>query len=300
MAARCTCWRPWPPAGRRRGADRGRREDERDPDDHPPARWPEPGQGCRDGRCSPHPARHRDDVHGRGADFVLPVKDNQPGLFDALDALPWHRRPGHPRRHRPRPRPDHHPHHPGHGRAPRDLPFPHVSQVYLIERHVSGLDGNPLSDVAALGVTSLAATRPPRDHRRARPRPVASSPCTGSATPFTAKTTPPSAPAPGPAPWPPQEPRNRRPAPGRPTRHHRGDPLGQPLHGAALHHPRTHVMILKRPWLFPAFNMGEASVSSGLTEEEKHQLAGLLRKIIRSVEGGGQATTVGGRRTVGG
>ncbi len=36
--------------------------------------------------------------------------------------------------------------------------------------------------------------------------------------------------------------------------------------------------------LFPAFNMGEASVSSGLTEEEKHQLAGLLRKIIRSVE----------------
>ncbi len=30
--------------------------------------------------------------------------------------------------------------------------------------------------------------------------------------------------------------------------------------------------------------MGEASVSSGLTEEEKHKLAGLLRKIIRSVE----------------
>ena len=38
--------------------------------------------------------------------------------------------------------------------------------------------------------------------------------------------------------------------------------------------------------LFPAFNMGETSVSSGLTEEEKHQLAGLLRKIIRSVEDG--------------
>jgi len=31
-----------------------------------------------------------DDVHGRSADFALPVKDNQPGLFDALDALPWH------------------------------------------------------------------------------------------------------------------------------------------------------------------------------------------------------------------
>ena len=37
--------------------------------------------------------------------------------------------------------------------------------------------------------------------------------------------------------------------------------------------------------LFPAFNMGEASVSSGLTEQEKHQLAALLRKIIRSAEG---------------
>lgn len=30
-----------------------------------------------------------DYVHGRGADFAFPVKDNQPGLFDALDALHW-------------------------------------------------------------------------------------------------------------------------------------------------------------------------------------------------------------------
>src|SRR6266567_3359755 len=37
--------------------------------------------------------------------------------------------------------------------------------------------------------------------------------------------------------------------------------------------------------LFPAFNRGEAQVSSGLTEQEKHQLAALLRKIIRSAEG---------------
>ena len=36
--------------------------------------------------------------------------------------------------------------------------------------------------------------------------------------------------------------------------------------------------------LFPAFNMGEASVSSALTEQEKDQLAGLLRMIIWSVE----------------
>jgi DNA-binding MarR family transcriptional regulator len=36
--------------------------------------------------------------------------------------------------------------------------------------------------------------------------------------------------------------------------------------------------------LFPAFNAGEALVSSSLTPEEKEQLAFLLRKIIRSVE----------------
>jgi hypothetical protein len=43
--------------------------------------------------------------------------------------------------------------------APQNLPFPHVSQVYLIERHVTALDGSPLSKVAALGVTSLAPAR---------------------------------------------------------------------------------------------------------------------------------------------
>jgi MarR family transcriptional regulator, organic hydroperoxide resistance regulator len=36
--------------------------------------------------------------------------------------------------------------------------------------------------------------------------------------------------------------------------------------------------------LFPAFNEGEARVSSPLTDEEKEQLANLLRKIIRWVE----------------
>jgi len=38
--------------------------------------------------------------------------------------------------------------------------------------------------------------------------------------------------------------------------------------------------------LFPAFNMGEALMSSSLTEPEKDQLASLLRKIIRSAEEG--------------
>ena len=44
--------------------------------------------------------------------------------------------------------------------------------------------------------------------------------------------------------------------------------------------------------LFPAFNEGEARVSSVLTEDEKNQLASLLRKIIRSAEAGeaGEAT----------
>jgi predicted transposase YbfD/YdcC len=99
-----------------------------------------------------------DYLHRRGADFILPAKDNQPGLFDALDALPWRDVPvAHAATGR------------GHGRietrtiqlmdAPGDLPFPHVSQAYLIERHVTALDGTPLSDIAALGVTSLDATR---------------------------------------------------------------------------------------------------------------------------------------------
>ena len=99
-----------------------------------------------------------DYVHGRGADFAFPVKDNQPGLFDALDALPWRDVPvTHAATDR------------GHGRvttrtiqvldAPPDLPFPHVSQAYLIERHVTALDGTPLSEVAALGITSLGAKR---------------------------------------------------------------------------------------------------------------------------------------------
>jgi hypothetical protein len=86
------------------------------------------------------------------------AKDNQPGLFDALDALPWQDAPvAHAAADR------------GHSRittrtiqvlpAPDNLPFPHVSQAYLIERHVTGLDGTPLSDIAALGVTSPGAPR---------------------------------------------------------------------------------------------------------------------------------------------
>lgn len=93
-------------------------------------------------------------LHERGAEFVFCVKDNQPALFDALDALGWRHIPvTHTATGR------------GHGRtetrtlqvmpAPPDLPFPHVKQVFLVERKVTDLAGKPLSNVAILGVTSL-------------------------------------------------------------------------------------------------------------------------------------------------
>jgi len=64
-------------------------------------------------------------IHQAGGEFVLPVKENRKAPIQVLP-------------------------------APEDLPFPHVSQVYLIERHVSDLDGNPVPAVAALGVASPA------------------------------------------------------------------------------------------------------------------------------------------------
>ena len=97
---------------------------------------------------------HATYLHQRGAGFVFTVKHNQPGLFAALDALPWAEVPiAHQQTDR------------GHGRittrtiqtlpAPPDLPFPHVGQVWLIERYVTDLAGAPTSAIAALGVTNL-------------------------------------------------------------------------------------------------------------------------------------------------
>ena len=87
---------------------------------------------------------------------MFTVKQNQPGLFAALDALPW---TDAPIAHREVDR--------GHGRvtirtiqtlpAPADLPFPHLERVWLIERYVTDPDGTPASAVAALGVTNLHA-----------------------------------------------------------------------------------------------------------------------------------------------
>lgn len=93
-------------------------------------------------------------LHARDADFLFYVKNNQPKLFDALDRLAWKDVPvTHTATGR------------GHGRierrtlqvmpAPPDLPFPHVNQVFLIERAVTDLHGTAQSNVAILGVTSM-------------------------------------------------------------------------------------------------------------------------------------------------
>ncbi|MGH3711727.1 MAG: ISAs1 family transposase [Pseudonocardiaceae bacterium] len=97
---------------------------------------------------------HAQYPHDRGAGFVFTVKQNQPGLFAALDAPPWSQTPIALRDIDT-----------GHGRittrtiqvlpAPTDLPFPHVNQVWLIERYTRDPTGTPLSAVAALGVTNL-------------------------------------------------------------------------------------------------------------------------------------------------
>lgn len=99
---------------------------------------------------------HATYLHGRGADFVFMVKDNQPNLFAALDCLDW---PSVPIGHYSKDI--------GHGRveirtiqvlpAPANLPFPHVSQAFLVERGVTDLRGKSLSNVAIFGVTSHTA-----------------------------------------------------------------------------------------------------------------------------------------------
>ncbi|MGH3782540.1 MAG: ISAs1 family transposase [Pseudonocardiaceae bacterium] len=101
---------------------------------------------------------HAQYLHQRGAGFVLTAKQNQPALFAALDALPWAQVPIAVRDIDT-----------GHGRittrtiqvlpAPADLPFPHVNQVWLVERYTTDPAGAPLSAVAALGVTNLLTDR---------------------------------------------------------------------------------------------------------------------------------------------
>ena len=133
-------------------------------------------------------------IHEHGGEFVFPVKENRRALFDALDALPWGQVPiAHTATDK------------GHGRittrtiqvlpAPEDLPFPHVSQVFLIERYVTDLRGQPVSAVAALGVASPA---PGQATLRTWPATSGSSGrlslFTGCATPCIKRTNPRSEP----------------------------------------------------------------------------------------------------------
>jgi hypothetical protein len=98
-------------------------------------------------------------VEDKEADYLFTaVKDNQPGVFAALDALDWENAPvGHTAHHR------------GHGRdetrtlqvlpAPEGL-FPYAAQAFLIERTVRDPhDGQLRSAVAALGITSRSLQR---------------------------------------------------------------------------------------------------------------------------------------------
>lgn len=94
----------------------------------------------------------------KGWEFILPVAENQPTLFAALNSLPWKDIPiGHCATDR------------GRGRvetrtiqllkAPEDLDFPHVAQVFLIERRVADRAGKLISAAACLGITSLTPDR---------------------------------------------------------------------------------------------------------------------------------------------
>jgi len=109
------------------------------------------------------------------AHFIMIAKHNQKGLFERLDALDWasvpvtHKSTG-----------------TGHGRretrtiqvmdAPADLGFPHVAQVFLIERHTTRkirrrkknsrkyTTKEIRSAIAVLGITSLSAREAAPEH----------------------------------------------------------------------------------------------------------------------------------------
>jgi hypothetical protein len=85
------------------------------------------------------------------------VKANQPKLFAHLNSLTWDDTPIHTTKSVK------------HGRderrtirvqpAPEGIDFPHVSQVFLIERYVTDVTTNKTSAVAVLGITSRDTTR---------------------------------------------------------------------------------------------------------------------------------------------
>ena len=110
-------------------------------------------------------------IRSRGGHFVLPVKENRETLFDALDALPWREVPITASSTDK-----------GHGRittrtiqtmpAPPDLPFPHVDQVWLIERYVTTGDGKPVRRRPARRHQPRYGTCDPGRPRRLQPPPL--------------------------------------------------------------------------------------------------------------------------------
>jgi hypothetical protein len=187
-------------------------------------------------------------IHHRKGQFVFPVKENRRALFDAVNILPWQ---DIPIAHRSVDK--------GHGRvttrtiqvmpAPEDLPFPHVNQVWLVERYVTDTAGRPISAVAQLGVAGhITTAASPAELARCvqgqwaievlhwirdtplprgqlhRPQPLRR-PRDGLAAQFGR--------------W--------RLTAGRALRHHRGHPMGLPQHDQAIRDPRHYIMILRRP-----------------------------------------------------
>ena len=136
---------------------------------HRAARWGGDAACLSDARCggrtlAADPAWRRSSqcraTTGRseGVSDGRTVKENQPKLCAAPDALPWRDAPvAHEYIER------------GHDRlgrrtiqvlpVPDDPPFPHVRQATLIERYVSDLNGDEPFAVAGLGVTSLPVGR---------------------------------------------------------------------------------------------------------------------------------------------
>lgn len=96
-------------------------------------------------------------VEKRDADYLLIVKANQPNLFTQLDSLDWDTPSLHTNENK------------GHGRlerrtirvqtAPENINFPHVAQVFLIERYVTDTKTGKNSAIAVLGITSLDHTK---------------------------------------------------------------------------------------------------------------------------------------------
>lgn len=107
--------------------------------------------------------------HDNGIDVIMIAKDNQPHLFNSLDAINWRAIPV---SHRVEER--------GHGRheirtiqitdAPPGLHFEHMSQAFLVERYTSrpvrknGKTTRVETAVAVLGVTTLTPTNSIPEH----------------------------------------------------------------------------------------------------------------------------------------